>query len=472
VLKNPYPLHFFPNFLHFSTASNSSDTNLLLKNGSYGFIYEALLSGYLLNISNDLGEDLNTIYTYLSELAFYMFSNHISEISNDVLHKWHDDYCTISKYELEIDFRKMIELLEFYSIVFRRNNLVSFRFPYMNYFFISIYLCKHIDEKEVIDIINNLVINVHNTENSNILLFVSFKSNSSLVIDSICKFSETIFNGEKPFNLDEMCDFTDGLITETPQLLLYDSSPKENRKELLKSQDKIELNHNHENEDVDNLDEQKLDDNEKELLSLSTSIKLINLLGQIMINSYGSILASQRYQLLNHVFTLGSRTLSLIKRILQENKDDLFSEISEKLREKYPEKNDIELIKIMNVSIFYMCDLIVYSFIKIISEALGSYKINKTLNRFIEDSNNLFNELIGLEIRLNFYPGLPKDTIETLYQKIKKTKLSLTIFRQLIVTFFTFNEVNFRTRKQILDYIGVGIEHQKKMLMEDKTKLK
>lgn len=449
-----------------SQVDNSIDTELLIKNESYGYIYKTYLNQLIARVSIETGESIKVVNTYLSELAFHMFSDKSKEISKEDYLLWHEEYCSFEGHDIEIRVEKLLDSLNRNYVLNYRKDVIYFNYPFTRYYFVA--NCLLSTKKTVSNkVIDELILRIEKSENSNILLFLCYLSEDNSVIEKIFEHTNSFYCQYDGYSIDFLVENLDDLLILEPEFKFVENDPQENREIYLQLKDEIDLK-------VKEMDsgenDKKKDEDIGEFLSISTAIKTLNLLGRIITNSYGTMLGSQKVKFIENTFLLGKRILSFMSYSIFTNKDELQRDLICTAEEKYPEKTEEEILQIVNSAIYYFCFLLIYAMIKKIGETSRYYKLNTTLKRIIEKMNDRFYNLIYFDINLNYFRSNARYLIEKNHSIFSKSKLESKIFKQLVVTYLSYNTISRSDRNKILDIINVPLVKKNQILFSDKEK--
>ena len=167
----------------------TSKTELAAKNGSYGYLYQAVVTCALLKSKVDL--DVRSKYVYLAELAFAMYEKNVATFDLQEVKRYHQFH--FEKYGIQIDFVEMMKDLDAVGILRVSESRVSFRDKYSYWFFVSWYLSIHIHDDANLDVIERLCSELHHEDSANILVFLSHFSNHPAVIKTILATAKSLF---------------------------------------------------------------------------------------------------------------------------------------------------------------------------------------------------------------------------------------------------------------------------------------
>ena len=190
---------------------------------SYGFLYEALLTTALAKASQ-LKLDLDTQYSYLAELAFHLFSRHSKILSKVEAYDWHQQFCR--KFGLRLEFESLSTTFANASVLALREGKVSFRYPYLYYYFLGRYFRDHISEETVRFHIREMSARLYHEESANVLIFLTYLSKDPLILDEILASSHRLFDGFSDCDLVKDTHFLSQLIADIPKLVIEGTTLK------------------------------------------------------------------------------------------------------------------------------------------------------------------------------------------------------------------------------------------------------
>ena len=229
--------------------------------------------------------DIDTQYGYLSELAYILFSGRVLSLDYSQLNVWHMEYC--QKYKLLIDQKRILDYLCAVEILQESQVGVSFRYPYMYYYFVARYFRDHITEDEIRKHIQHLSERLHHTESANIIIFLCYLSKDPFILSMLLDASKKLFTSYHECDLIHDTKSISNSIPDLPRIVLEEKDIEENRKKILLEQDEIDGNQDDSPETK--IGEEKADKDLQEILQVNVAFKTIQILGQLLRNFPGSL---------------------------------------------------------------------------------------------------------------------------------------------------------------------------------------
>ncbi len=372
----------------------------------------------------------------------------------------YDEYSKMM--DIEKSFEKVHGLLMKAKILKNECEFYSFNHNYSYYFFVAKYLSDNLENPEIKNEIVAITERLYCSEFANILIFLVHHSKNKDIIDRITQEAKKLFYEEVPYTLsrEEMVRINNW-ITEEITLSIVDSNPSDNRKKALERRDRFE---EEKREKID----KKVDDDEQYSLDLfgkiDLSFKLIEVLGQIANNYYGSLDGEKKADILEEIYSLGFRGLRALFEDIEEYLEAIQKEI-DNLIEKKGASTKVDKVKIANKLISEFMELFAFVFVKRISDSLASKNLFPTTNKVMERNQTPAAELVNMAVRLNFPNELTayKNKITELDKALTKNYIAKKLLRFLVVEHLYKFDVKFSDKQSICDKLDINITRTKQI---------
>ena len=435
-----------------------------LKESTFGYYYEFLITQSFLK-AKIKKEDHDTYITYLKEFAYFLFLRNEKHISHYIFSEFHKKH--IDDYDIRLDLGETLNILQMSSIIESKNDLYKFKYPYVYYFFISKYLTENINNNEIQKIIIDICENLHIEENANIVLFLIHHSKNEIILEKVRKQANILFNSIKPIYFDKDIKFINSLIEKIPELFIEDEKGiKKTREEVQKSKDKEDflLKEEDKNKNI----EKGLDKEFKKtdfISKLNLSIKMLQILGNILQNYYGSLKGGKKLVLVEEAYCLGLRTLTVVLYAILyfvyfKNENILKERVKRILEKKYdkkqPDNKTIE--KFAKKLLFYESTIISFIFIKYISNFIGSQKLSRTFEKILEKNTYNSYYLIDIAIKLDFPQKIPVDEIKYLEKKFRGNILPEYLLKLLVCEHIYMFPTNRDNRQKVCNILNIKLK--------------
>jgi len=462
-----YPLYIITLLQQIEAGTNSN-----LGGSAYAEFYNFLII-QAMGSTKIKADELDFYHTYLSYIAYHFFTNERKELEKSEIEKLHDNYS--AEYHKE-SFSIVYDNLISAKLIKENSDFYSFGHNYIYYFYVAKYISDNMEKRgksdQIKEQIDKLIKRLYVTEFANIIIFLIHhsKTRAENIIDKILDEAREIFKETLPATLskDELSKINE-LVTEEIQLVIEDKSPHEHREKSLELKD--ELNE----ADIEENDENSTPSYNEEIKVLdifgkiNLSIKLMEIIGQIAKNYYGSLTKQDKNILLSETCNLGLRNLNLFIKQFSEYRDLLEKEIQDKIdKKKVTSKYEIE--KISRKIIFDFTELICIHFIKKISSNIASKNLFEDIEKLTLDNEGM--KLVHVATKLDFSGGLNKEKIISLNQDFLNSNNSIAkeLLRFLVIEHLYKFDVEFKKKQEICDKLKIGIAAQKNILVNKSKK--
>jgi hypothetical protein len=430
--------------------------------GSYGHVYEALLTVRLAKVSKKAG-DLGTKFTYLSMVAYKLFEIEEHSLTPQLAREVHEKFK--DEYGLPVEMEKMMRDLVEARILGYSGENIGFIHKYCYYFFVAKHLQKAIannaEAASIRELLHRMADMVHDDEYMNILIFYIYLTEDRLLIERIIWNARQIYGEYEPCDLESDVDFIANL-WKPRTIEVNTGNIRDNRDDYNSRRDEIEATPEEKLESS----RTRYDKSLKNVLKTDFAFKCLQVMGQVLRNFPGDLRADLKYQLAEESYRLGLRSLKGFLVEIESAVGLLRSFIETKLA-SYRARPPEELSEDASQVIAILSELAIYGTIKRISFSVGLEELRETYESVRESAGlaHLPTRLIDLSIRLDHFSQVPMTDIEEL-AKIPKTKIvPHTILRLLVADHLYLFPVGYKDRQRLATKLGLEI---KKHLVADK----
>lgn len=434
--------------------------NLNLELSSYGHCYERLIYQSLQN-ANIGNRNIDKYLNILTELSWSLFNNN-SSINQSELEMFFADY--EKEYILSSGERdRVLDKLIKHSILKSYNDEVTFKYPYIYYFFVA----KKIAEsytKNTADFdrcIQNLIDKIYKEDMANILIFITHHTRDEWILDKIRFTLSNLYSSQKPASLDkEQLSFMREFIIQIPDLVIEQREIKKERDRYNQKLDKYEMdnserNYEHESEARDIFK------------NINQVFKGIEILGQIINNRYASLKKAELRNLAEDGILCGLRFLEYFIEMTDVGKNEIIRVISNHLYEN-PEVTNTEVEKFAENAYLLLNYGIISGFIRKIAISIGSkdaFEIYKDLKVTTKTPALI---LINQAIELHFNKKFNFKELKDNYEKLKGNPVCIRILRELVIQHIYLFPVSTREKQQLSELLELSIKGQELISQKQK----
>ncbi len=451
-----YPL-FLLTILQAIELGNPAD----LTASTFGHYYQFLIQKAFGN-SLKSQDEITSYNNYLSELAYYYFKNKVRCIDLKEIQKFDTGYRV--NFTIKDSLDTIIKNLVMGKILDDYEGYYEFKYLYIYYFFVSKHLAENIEQKEIREKISALCKRLYKSEFANILLFLTHHSKDKYLLTEILTNAKELFNDLGPCKLDKDISSINKLGDKLPQLVYNSKTIDEHREELNKRKDEQEEPEKEELEkNYNNLPDLNEDISELDIVAkLNLAFKTIEILGQILKNNYGKISNPVIFDLVEETYLMGLRTLNVFFSVIETNTDFFVNQINTLIDEKHiTDKSKIE--QVSRRILFNICNQISYSFIKKITDSVGTENLENSYKSVLEKHNFNSVKLIDFSIKLDYFRGFPNEEMRNLKTDFSKSTLALQIMKRMVINYLYLFPTSPEQKQRILSFLDIPMNLQRRI---------
>jgi hypothetical protein len=477
--------NFLPSFpfvvLTLLQADDSQTGNANL--GSYGHLYEVLITRRL-GESSDKMTDLGMKYTYISRLAYFIFSTDRYRVSVDEIRQLHESYC--SEYGQSVDLPKMLHELEEAQIISIDADSVRFRYRACYCYFVAKYFQENLaSEGEVLrQQLRDIADRVYFEDYANIVVFFVFLTKDPLIIDQIVGNADKIYSELTPFNFTSDVSFMNNLLKETPKRLMESSDPQQNRDKFRQQQDDDEQEDakGHQSDEPQTR-EQKLAYSEglADVEKVSFAFRNQRILGHILRNFTGVLKKEPKKQLAHASYKLALRVMKRVMLAIEQNLEPFRAQLAEVIKQRraaeakdeYDLVSDDELKRAADEDLIGFARAVGFCIIKRLSMNLGSEDLAVTYQEVRKESgeSDAAVRLIDAALKLDHFRNAPIADIESLAAMFAKNPYSFTVLQDLVAEYLYLNVSDQRELQRIGSLVKIDVSGRPVFLLHKRKAL-
>lgn len=402
--------------------------------GSYGHIYEALLTKALAEVSSK-ATDVGTKYTYTSRIAYFLFREDKQFFSVQELHQIHQDYC--NRYQIRLSESEIIGDLIQAQIFVRHGTDYSFKYTYAYYYFVAKYFQENLPQED--DKLRKQLLEVADKVNfddyANIIIFYLYLTNDGAVIEHILDNSRQIYSGVTPTDLTKDIEFINRLLVEPAErIVLPPIDIQANREEFRDLQDK-------DDEQVritpTKWGKVPYSDDLDDLVKLNIALKHLRIMGQVLRNFPGVLKGDIKVRLTQECYDLGRRVMAVLFGIAENNLDELRKYLAEMIRVRRGVETPEQLGRSADEAVIWLTKGAAFGMIKRISYSVGLEDLELTYARVKQDigASSPAVNLIDLAIKFDHFREAPERQVYKLDDELHENSFAHSVLRSLVVDY-------------------------------------
>lgn len=426
-----------------------SQSNHKLESGSFGYFYEYLITQSLSALPQRLF-DVSTCYTYLTELAYRMFENESVRLSESEFDKFHQDHC--KTFRIELPKADLLIAMDEAAMLRSASDFVEFRYSYIKLYFTANALAERISEPDTQRRIKEMCENIHHEQSAQLLVFLSYLVKSDFVLNEILSRAKSLLAEYEPSDFDKKMGFLTKISNSLPPMIfeLGTRTPEENQQSHLRSLDKLERS----SEQTQSADE-KQEINQG--IRINAAFKTIQVLGQILRNFAGSLEGDRKELIARECYQLGMRTFGFLVSSVETDIDKFVAYIKANIEHQHPKGRPGDLSEKAKELSYIVIQLIAFSFIKRISESLGSTKLKLTYSDVAEKNTDPATALIDLSIKLDHFGSFPEQQVDRLHQTFEKKFFASGLLKRLVLHYFRLFPSQERLKQSVCSKLKISL---------------
>jgi hypothetical protein len=431
-----YPVNILTLLQTYDAGAGVQNTGL----GSYGQVYEALITARLARVSVK-SIDIGTKITFLSQVAWHLFNSRQSTLSEAEWISIRDQY--FDTYWIRINAEELKTRCVEAGLITEIESGYRFSHGYAYCYFTAKYFQENLADladdaarQALFDKLKSLSERVYNENNANIVIFYVFLTKDRALISHVLTNAKKIFGETVEFDFDSHVKFVNSLIEPLAPVQLPDGRPEQNQQAYDQKRDEageqIEPRGNPDYGDVLYSPDLPLEQ------KLVIGVRYLTLMGQILRNFPGSLKADTKLDLAFESYSLGLRILSPLFALAERDSEKLIKEVSDVLRTRLAfAGTERELKDRAELIIAELLRGVTYGLLKRISHAVGLRELEATYDEVATlRGNSISTQMIQLSIRLDHFERFPKREIDTLSELLHKNTFGYQTLRDLVLNHF------------------------------------
>lgn len=427
-----------------------------MKETSYGHCYHAMITMQL-HRANIKAEDIDKYFNFLTEFSYFIFSKNQKSASQQEMNGFIESY----KEDYIFDEDIVDNLVRSNSLI-NKNGEYSFQYIYIYYYCVAKYIADHINEDGIKKQIDNLILNIHKKDNSNIIIFITHHTKNVDLLDSILLSAMTNFENFAEATLEKQeTQFINKSITRLEKLTTTSENHnlEDERKEKLKEKDTSEPT-------KDKIENEAENSEDLLLIEIRKSAKSIEIIGQIMRNQYGTFKKDRLGQLFQEGQNTGLRLLKSFIDLMNNTESGMDELIQQRILQISKEENQdlspekIKLISGQRITKFSYG--VIFGWLHKIVESLGYDKLISVADKVNDETDTVASKLINFSIHAWHKKNIDTVKLKSLHDDFKKDKNYTAIYmlKDIVLRHIYMHKLKFDDKQKIDNLLGFDIKKQ------------
>ncbi|MFT3924593.1 MAG: metallophosphoesterase family protein [Myxococcales bacterium] len=390
--------------------------------GSFGHLYEALLTRNLISGGSSSGMDLDAKQQFLSHFAFHLFESGSESTDRTAFNSCYDEYC--ERFHVRFSLEQLEkELLA--SLVFEvKSGRYCFKYQYAYLFFVARYLRDRLDETRIRGIVVELCRKLHHEHSANILLFLCHLSKHPFVLDTLLEAARSLFSDGMPLDMETALSPIHQR-AEPRTLRLEGGDHRENRRALRDIRDQGERSRG------DRIDHDGLP---PEVMTFTAAYKTVHILGQVLRGFPGSIPGDKKLEIASECYSLGLRSTRALMEMIIASREEIEAGLCEVIGSRRPGLRD-DSDKLQNAArrmLFDLCESMCFGTIQHISDAVGLQTLSRTYDEVLKKHSPISYRIVDLSVHLDHFDEFPQTQLDGLLRDAKGKVLPMNLIGRLV----------------------------------------
>jgi Calcineurin-like phosphoesterase len=422
-------------------------------NGSYGYLYESLITMALAEVSKEATE-VDVYYTVLGRIAWALRQRGSRACPGGEITKVIEEYGR--EYKSIIDPALVLKMLLRANILASHDGEYSFKYKYIYYYFLARFLADELKNPATASKARAemlcLPTLLTREENANIVIFLIYLTRDSDLIEKLLEMARSLFAGVPLFDADKSLEFLAPVVEQVykdgrPSV---GGSPESNRDRERHGMD-LSAGAGDEDEEEDDSGPDS---------EFARAVKLMDILGQVVRNFPGSMPGDRKVEITAEVYSLGLRLASMIMLALEKNelqfRGFLEEAIRSHLKSESREISDEDLSKRVDSLLVVLINVVAFNVMKSITAAVGLKQLRPVYDEVrarFEDTPAL--RLVDLSLSLDHGASFPKEDILKLHSEFSNKWFAAILLRRFVVYHLRMFHVAPNTAKSIGQRLGI-----------------
>ena len=421
----------------------------------YGFLYETLIISNISKVSDDYSKagQYRIDQGILSELAFDLLLNKKTCFSKHDLKK---AVTTIGEeHILELNENEFLNKMIRAKIIYEATNEgeeYKFKYPYILYYFAGRYIAYNLQDEQVKSVLEYMSNKLYNEVFANIVIFVCHFSGNREVIDNILLNAYSTFEEYDAFDFTRTNPIFDRIKEAVEKLLpksAEDNSAVEvNKEKALMNMDEMGINDGrvHSQDEIE--DEEVT---EKEMASVISALKTIEVLGQILQNYPTDVKRREKLEIIDEIHNLGMRTVQAMINTMGYLEEELINYVAEHEMTKRKNIRHEDVVsgtrQFINMLIYGMASGMIHQ----VASALNSEHLLPAAREKFENNTSISSKLILADLKMNCLNEFNYSEIKDLKKSFENAKETFAVktLELIIAHYLNYNKCSPQIRAKL-----------------------
>ncbi len=401
------------------------------------------------------------VYSYLSNLAWWMASHDLKEVHVSEMHEYH------------LYFNENIHATDCFSIL---NKLIQcrilnfdetcykFKYPSARYFFLANYIAENVDtDVDVKDYALAACRMLYKQDFANLIIFLTGRTTSKKIIFEIVAVLNNLLNECSSFNIIQDVNVLNGWIDRTAKIAV--SLPKTDEEAIRRKRESDERANQQSEKSLDADVDSVLDLDP--ISQLNLVLKTSEILGLILKSKFASLDIKTKNLIIEAIFSGPLRGMSFFFNVLKVDSNSLVLFLADKMLEKYPKKSHDQCVEMTKKLIFNVLGKYCLSLFARQGEIIGSPDVMLYVDRYVEntkssDIKGLYEtyNLVRIAADLSFPRNIKEREIKESAKKFDSNFFAYNVLQGLVANHIYMFQISIDMKQKLASYVNIEIKDQ------------
>ena len=427
---------------------NNNSQSFNLQETTYAYCYHSLIILSLFREGTNK-ETVGSIFNFLTELAYYLYSNTKNEINESEFYDFYETYKRT--FSFSFSFEKIIELLTKSRLIKEDDNYYYFAYKYLSYYLSAKKISTLISDGKGESEIDKLCKSLYQEQSANILIFITHHTPNNNLIQELLFSSLLPFEDYKPITLkrdDPFFSFLTSFISEIKEeIVLKETDPDEYRARRLRQLDQDEQNKKKnglKNEDHFN---------DPNIVMTNQTFKVIKILGQIVKNQHGNFEKEKLSELIEYSYQACFRLINFYSSMLINARHEIIDIISNKIQDT---SNRALTEKKVSDFLFYLGYRMCLNSFSSLASAVGVSELESVFDDVATKIDSPAAKLVSFTIK-TYYNKMHTRELKILVEEYKDNPVASHIIKARVASHIYNNHIAEQKKQKLCSICNIKL---------------
>lgn len=288
------------------------------------------------------------------------------------------------------------------------------------------------------------------------MIFVCHFANNEKIILYIMSNAYDTLSNHTPFDFRSahpiFKDIQTAVEAMLPEHIASNEEVTKNKEQSLVALDNAGIKDGHVEEDEDEIDDE-VSEKEKELADIVASLKILDVLGQILQNYPGGICGDTKSEIISEMHNLGMRSIQALIETTDYLEEDLVNAIAVEAKRRERAISRDQVVHATHKFLVLLLSNAVRGMINKIAASMNSRFLLPVAQDVFSSDSSISAKLVLQELRINCLKDFSPKEVTSLYDDLLKNKelLACGVLRASVAHYLNYNTCDFKLRAKLCE---------------------